>query len=142
MGEDKRFLVEQKIDLFQTVATISITWWVSVIVVHVSLVAWMWLNRKEIRKTALFWLSSFLGGFFILLSAAHGITVKIYFDNVNRDIISLLSDSGLDSGAFESEFRFAEMAILNGIIAIMIVFVAYLMIWIANYAAYKDQERK
>ena len=129
---DAKLLIEQKLALFQTIATVSITWWVSISVFHGTLIAWVWLSRDALqgmrfRQFAVLCAGSFL----MLLSIVHGFRLLSYFKEVDADLQSLLKMATLPTSTYQSELEFAKAAIRNGslsLIGMLAIFWALLVV--------------
>ena len=89
MKDDKnitRFLLEQKITTLGTVATVSMTWWVSSIVFCGTILAAVWANRKDLFESKVIgYLGLFLSAFFLGI-VIFGFLIVLYLRKARREI--------------------------------------------------------
>lgn len=127
MGDSlKQILIEHKLSYLQTVAETTMTWWMSSILLCISMIGFFWLYRKNILGQSIYKVIVFAITIFLLTFPVYSYIIIKGIKNIRMDLEKLIIPCSFESFNF-SEFDYTLKAIACG----GYVFVFMVFIWIS-----------
>lgn len=137
-----RFFIEHKLSSLHTAGNVCMTWWVSSVVFSGTILAAVWLQRVELRRSA-FMMGLILGVltlFFAGVVAFGGVVIK-YLKNFEEDVIEVALRGGgrtqpltemeiVFCRLFRTELKFFICGMWVGTICFALILIAWICFWI------------
>jgi len=130
MNDGLTFLITQKIGIYRTVCEVTMLWWVSTILLCLSIVGLIWYRRDSIRRHPSFKLIAIFVYLFLSTGIIYCVSVLCYFYILEQELGHLLEKASLLNTAFDTELLFAELAMINGIVTLIIVMAVWHLIYL------------
>ncbi len=132
MADDKdipRFFLEQKIASLNTVANVSMTWWVSSVVFCGSIFAAVWVYRKDLFDSGIISnLGIFLSLFFLGI-VIFGVLIIIYLRKFYKGMSVISSDFHISNDfSISNELRFFIRAMIVGTLSFALILIGWILL--------------
>lgn len=126
--ETAQFLFAQKVAFINTVAHVSMIWWVSTVALCVSILAAVWLKKDELKEQGLIkWIGPAL--FFAFSTIIfYGLLIIFYLNQVQEEI-SALATILKTSSDYSTELYYFRLAMINGTSSFVMVWIAWIVLW-------------
>lgn len=128
--EEKRFLLTRKLDYISTLATVSMTWWVSSLVFCGSIIAAVWMERdKLIAYPIICPLAAFISLFFtgLVLFGAH--ISWCYLPKLSRELSILTKTPDDQKNILSSELSVFRWLMSVGTGSFIFILLGWLLFW-------------
>lgn len=118
-------LLQKKLDFVATLANIGMTWWVSSVVFCGSILAAVWVYRKEVASSPLFvWLAAGLTYFFISI-VVFGVFIVCVVNHLETEAHQILSYLKFNESFSFIEFATVRYGMVIGTTSFVVVTVAW-----------------
>jgi len=122
-------LLEQKLELLNTIANVGMTWWVSSIVFCGSALGAIWLKRHEIAAAPFFgWLGLFLGVFFVSI-VLFGVWMVIATSILQSETNAILEALKIVKHKNHIGFLAVQLGYALGTTSFIIVTIIWVVMW-------------
>jgi len=131
--EALRFLVGQKISSLNTAGNVCMTWWVSSVVFCGTILAAIWLQRKELAESRfIIWLLFAVLTLFFAGIVSFGIVVISHLKKFREDVLTLTT--GLQQGGlFRTDLEFFKWGMIIGTSSFALILLAWIIFWVFLY---------
>lgn len=127
--EIPKFLIEQKMHIYQTVGNVSMTWWASSILFCASILASVWLKRDLISALPYFGLLGGVLATFFLSLVVFGVCLYVYACDLQSDLEVSLRKIHASSRSFDPELDLLKRGILDATSSFILIAGAWLVLW-------------
>jgi large-conductance mechanosensitive channel len=143
MNEDTiRFLIEQKVTFINAAASVCMSWWVTSTLFSGSILATVWAKRNQIIEHKLVnWLGCILFVFFSSI-VFYGFMMTYYLSSVQSEIDILVEKLKPEAAFFHIELSAFFWAMIAGTISFVLVWAAWIFLWINLSSDAKKKEKK
>lgn len=134
-SENVHFLLEHKLSYLNTVSNVCMSWWVSSVVFCGSIVAAVWLNRKDLVESGIILWLGFVVAIFFAGFILFGIRIDKYLSRLKTNISCLtkeLKPPGLKQNLTQT-FNIEIETIKCGVWIGIGTFIFILIVWIALF---------
>jgi hypothetical protein len=116
-------LLEQKIASLGTLANVCVTWWVSSVVFCGSILAAVWLNRRELVESNIIGLLGFLLLTFFLSIIGFGALVIVYLCKLYKEV------KRKHRSYFSREIKYFIWAMAVGTSSFILILGGWIVLW-------------
>lgn len=122
-------LLEQKLQLLNTIANVGMLWWVSSVVFCGSILGAIWINRHEVAGAPFFgWLSVLLGVFFFSI-VLFGVCMIIATGAIRYEVESIIEAVDLAKHSRHVGFLTVQIGYAIGTTSFLIVTIIWALLW-------------
>ena len=121
-------LLEQKLQLLNTIAVVGMTWWVSSIVFCGSALGVIWLKRHEIASAPFFGLLGIFLGVFFASIVLFGIWMVVATGILQSETLAVLNDLNIKNQKHIG-FLAVQIGYAIGTTSFIIVTVSWVVMW-------------
>lgn len=128
--EEKRFLLERKLDYISTLATVSMTWWVSSLVFCGSIFAAVWNQRPNLIDYQIICpLAAFISLFLLGLVLFGAQISWCYLPRLSRELSTLTQTAHDEKNILSSELAIFRWLMSVGTMSFILILLGWLLFW-------------
>ena len=129
----EEFVLGQKLEMWRTIGNVTMLWWVSAIVLCLSILGAAWTHGHKLKERFHLHVAGVAIMVFFTMVFSYGLLVILYIPRLHEDLVALLAAGARETTTFDSELWFFRFAMYTGTADYLMVMAVWVIMWI-HYA--------